>query len=114
LAANPETASAAAFRLTHRTPGTVSLALGTADGEGDAPLRGRPATGFRITTGPGPVPALDGQNIVIGRVTSGMEVVAALARVQTYAPLSTARQWNALAGALGDNRAAKARFAWVR
>ena len=77
-------------------------------------LRGRAPTRFRITTGPGPVPSLDGQNIVLGRVVSGMDVVAALARVPTYAPLPSARTWNTLAGKLGDDRAAKARAAWSK
>ena len=43
LAANPELASSAAFRLTHRAPGTVSLAL-TADDDADTPPRA-PFTG---------------------------------------------------------------------
>jgi hypothetical protein len=55
------------------------------------------------------VPALDGQNIVIGRVSAGMDVIAALARVPTYAPLPSARTWNNIAGSLGDGRAAKVR-----
>ena len=72
------------------------------------------AAAFRITTGPGPVPSLDGQNIVIGRVLSGLPVVTAVSRTPTYAPLSSARTWNALAGALGDGRAATARAAWSK
>ena len=112
LAPNPELASAAAFRLTHRAPGTVSLAL-SADDDDDAPPRA-PFTGFRITTGPGPVPSLDGANVVIGRVTAGLDVVAAVARTPTFAPLPSARSWNSLAAALGDGRAAKARAGRMR
>jgi hypothetical protein len=37
---------------------------------------------FLITTGPGPVPRLDGLNPVFGRVESGMDVVAKLAQVR--------------------------------
>ena len=92
----------------------VSLALGADEEAGEAPLRGRAPTGFRITTGPGPVPALDGQNIVIGRVVSGMDVIASLARVPTYSPLPSARTWNDLAARLGDTRAATARGAWSK
>ena len=43
LPPNPELASASAFRLTHRTPGTVSLAL-SADDDDDTPPRA-PFTG---------------------------------------------------------------------
>jgi peptidyl-prolyl cis-trans isomerase B (cyclophilin B) len=93
----------------------VSLALSGADGEAaGGPPRARAPTAFRITTGPGPVPSLDGQNIVLGSVLSGMDVIAAIARVPTYAPLSSARSWNALAGGLGDGRAATARAAWSK
>ena len=60
------------------------------------------------------MPSLDGQNIVIGRVLSGLPVVSAVARTPTYAPLPSARTWNALAGALGDGRAATARAAWSK
>jgi cyclophilin family peptidyl-prolyl cis-trans isomerase len=55
------------------------------------------------------VPSLDGANVVIGRVTAGLDVVAAVARTPTFAPLPSARTWNSLAAALGDGRAAKAR-----
>ena len=60
------------------------------------------------------MPSLDGGNVVVGRVTSGLDVVAAVARTPTFAPLPSARSWNALAGALGDGRAAKARGAWSK
>lgn len=42
----------------------------------------RRALEFLITTGPGPVPRLDGLNPVFGRVESGMDVVAKLAQVR--------------------------------
>jgi len=109
---NPEAVSASALRLRNLRPGTVSLALGSSDGEELPP--GAPLTRFRITTGPGPVPRLDGQSIVIGRVTAGLQVVGAISRVPTFAPLSSARAWNAVAAAVGDKRAATARGVWSK
>ncbi len=111
-ASNPDAVTPAAFTLRHLRPGTVSLALGADEGE-DVPA-GSPLTRFRITTGPGPVPRLDGSSIVIGRVLEGLDVVQAVSRVPTYAPLPSAKAWNALAGALGDGRAATARGAWSK
>ena len=111
---NSEAVLQSAFELTHRRPGTVSLALSGADDE--RPVAARAATGYRITTGPGPAPSLDGKDIVIGRVLEGMDTVAALARLPTYAPQadSPLRTYNALASALGDGRGAKARTAWSK
>ena len=65
-----------AFQLQHLRPGTVSLAVGAATGEVDggggpgsgASMSGSPNTEFLITTGPAPVPSLDGNNIVFGCV----------------------------------------------
>ena len=46
----------------------MSLALGANDEDaGLKALRSFRNTEFLITTGPGPVPSLDGQNIVFGR-----------------------------------------------
>lgn len=45
---------------------------------------------FLITTGPGPVPRLDGLNPVFGRVESGMDVVARLAQVGLLCRLAVA------------------------
>ena len=109
---NPDTASAAAFKLTHSRPGTLSLALSVDDGEEVSPTA--PMTRFRITTGPGPVPRLDGKDIVIGRVLSGLATVDAIRQVPTYAPTSTGRWYNQIARAIGDSRAATARGAWTR
>ncbi|KAK3274203.1 hypothetical protein CYMTET_17603, partial [Cymbomonas tetramitiformis] len=63
-----------------------------------------------------PVPAfdLDGENIVFGRVLEGLEVMDAVARVPTFMPPERVRIMNNLAGAVGDDRAAKARTAWSR
>jgi peptidyl-prolyl cis-trans isomerase B (cyclophilin B) len=53
-----------AFEVPHLRPGTVSLALGAAAGASDGAARAQ--TEFLITTGPAPVPSLDGENIVFG------------------------------------------------
>ena len=44
-----------------------------------------------------------------GFARQGLDVVARVARVPTYAPLESARTWNGLAQALGDDRARRAR-----
>jgi peptidyl-prolyl cis-trans isomerase B (cyclophilin B) len=120
---NSEAGLSSAFRLPHSRPGTVSLSAS-----------GRPT--FRITTGPGPAPLLDGTDIVVGRVLGGggggggqllvgevgstalegMDVIVALSRQSTFAPRegSVTMAYNRLAGALGDGRAATARASWVK
>ena len=69
---------------------------------------------FLITTGPAPASSLDEENIVFGRVLVGMDVVAAVAAVPTFAPSGNTRAWNQVAAAVGDARAAKAREAWTK
>ena len=100
---NPDAVSSAAFQLRHSRPGTVSLSAS-----------GRPVV--RITTGPGPVPSLDGTDIVIGRVLEGMETINLLSRMPTFAPQegSVTRNYNLLAEKVGDKRAATARVAWSK
>jgi peptidyl-prolyl cis-trans isomerase B (cyclophilin B) len=71
-------------------------------------VRERPGyrpTEFLITTGPGPVPRLDGQNIVFGKVVQGLDVVRAVATVPTFQPSERANAMNRLAAAIGDDRA---------
>ena len=109
---NPDTVNPAAFKLRHSRPGVVSLALSVDDGEDISPLA--PLTRFRIITGPGPVPRLDGKDIVMGRVLQGLETVDAIRQVPTFAPTSTGKFYNQLAGGLGDKRAAFARGAWTK
>lgn len=110
--ANPEVSEASAFRLPHYRPGTVSLALGENDEE--PTLRSRPdykPVEFLITTGPGPVPRLDGANIVFGRVVEGMAVVGQVASVPVFgpSPVGNSLAFNSLASAIGDDRAATVR-----
>jgi hypothetical protein len=55
----------ATHRVSHNRPGTVSLAL--AENDDDPFIKQRSTyrpTEFLITTGPGPAPSLDGQNVV--------------------------------------------------
>ena len=109
---NPDTVNPGSFRLRHSRPGVVSLALSVDDGEDISPLA--PLTRFRIITGPGPVPRLDGKDMVMGRVLQGLETVDAIRQVPTYAPTSTGKFYNALAKGFGDKRAATARGSWTR
>ncbi|GFR40128.1 hypothetical protein Agub_g684, partial [Astrephomene gubernaculifera] len=109
---NPEVSQSSSFRLRHLRPGTVSLALGESDEDPAA----RSAPGYRpveflITTGPGPVPRLDGQNIVFGRVLEGMGVVGQVAQVPVFgpSPVGNSLAFNSLAAAIGDERAATVR-----
>ena len=113
---NPELLASASFEQKHLRPGTVSLALAaaTGDGEGASLSRNSAQTEFLITTGPAPVPSLDGQNVVFGRVTRGLEVVTKIAATPTFAPSGNSVAWNQLAEWVGDDRAAKARESWSK
>jgi len=107
---NTDVLNARAFDARHFRPGTVSLALESAQSDGDFGV----PTEFLITTGPAPVPSLDGRNIVFGRVTRGLDVVARLSATKTFKPSDTARAYNGLAKLVGDSRALKARAAWTK
>ena len=61
--------------------------------------------------GPGPVPALDGENIVMGCVLEGLGTVAQVANVPTFQPSDRTQALNQIASLIGDSRAAKARHA---
>ena len=104
---NPDLLSPSSFEgpLRHSRPGTLSLALGATDD--DEAVRMRPgyrAAEFLVTTGPGPVPSLDGSNIVFGRVERGLaEVVGAMvSRVKVLG--ATPGPFGDLARAIGDER----------
>eukprot|EP00873_Tetraselmis_striata_P035723 jgi/Tetstr1/455987/TSEL_042766.t2 len=112
---NTELTTASAFKLEHFYPGTVSLPLGANDD--DDRLRLRPGYAnleFLITTGPGPVPSLDGENVVFGRVIEGLGTLSALADVPTFYPPERSRMLNNVAKVIGDDRAAKAQSNWGR
>lgn len=60
---------------------------------------------FLVTTGPAPVPSLDGEAIVFGRVDQGLGTVTAVANVPTFRPPQRVAVMNDLANAFGDGRA---------
>ncbi len=96
--ANSDLYSSSSFRLTHSRPGTVSLSLSENDEEPS--VRERPGyhpLEFLVTTGPGPVPRLDGQNVVFGRVLDGINTVIDVTAVPTFRPDARSRQLNQFA-----------------
>ncbi|PNH10628.1 hypothetical protein TSOC_002610 [Tetrabaena socialis] len=64
-----------------------------------------------VVIGPGPVPRLNGQNIVFGRVLDGMSIVSQVAQVPVFgpSPVGNSAAFNSLASAIGDDRAANVR-----
>ena len=127
---NRDVVRAEAFRLRHDRGGLLTLLLAPneddsgngsvgagedAEGGGGTGGEGLPRgaeTEFAITTGPGPVPALDGTNIVFGRVEEGIQTVQEIAEVPRYDPAANIRGFNLLASALGDSRSKKAQSSW--
>lgn len=69
---------------------------------------------FVITTGPGPVPKLDGGNIVFGRVLDGFNVINTVTAVPTFQLSERTRAFNTFAGAIGDDRAEAVRRKYGR
>ena len=114
LPPNPDLVSAAAFRLNHVRPGTVSLNLSeNEDDEFIKMQKGYQPLSFLITTGPGPAPSLDGENIVFGRVTEGFDVIVNIANsVPTFQPNDSLIAYNKFAEFIGDDRASKTRSKW--
>ncbi|KAG1676816.1 hypothetical protein FOA52_010325 [Chlamydomonas sp. UWO 241] len=115
LQMNSDETSASAFKLTHSRAGVVSLSLSENDDDpgvkgrfGYAPLE------FLITTGPGPVPRLDGLNIPFGRVMDGQGVVSTIAQVPTFRANERTSALNRIAQQLGDDRAAGVRRKYGR
>lgn len=110
---NPDTLTSTAFCLRHLRPGTVSLNL--SQNEDEEYLRAKRDyrnLSFLITTGPGPAPVLDDENIVFGVVQQGLDVVGAISRVPTFQPSGNLRAFNDLAKLIGDERASKTRAKW--
>lgn len=107
LKPNNELTSGQSYKLTHLRPGTVSLNLTESDE--DPNIRESSSyqpTELLITTGPGPVPRLDGLNVVVGKVLSGLGVISELtANVPTFVADGRSRALNKLAQFIGDDRA---------
>ncbi|XP_058067506.1 peptidyl-prolyl cis-trans isomerase CYP28, chloroplastic [Magnolia sinica] len=115
LVRNPESVDPKSFSLKHSRPGTLSLCLSENDDEDGIKLDPNYRNvEFLITTGPGPCPELDNQNIVFGEVLEGIDVVASVATIPTYKPAERIRQFNDFAEFLGDERAQNARTSWNR
>jgi len=115
LIRNSETVNPKAFKLRHARPGTLSLCLGQNDDDDDIKLNPNyHNVEFLVTTGPGPCPELDGQNIVFGTVLEGMDVITSIATIPTYKPAERIRFFNDFAQLIGDERAQTARALWDR
>ncbi|MBA0869216.1 hypothetical protein Goshw_024894 [Gossypium schwendimanii] len=115
LPRNTETVDSKAFLLKHSRPGVVSLCLSENDDDDEVKLDSEYRNvEFLITTGPGPCPQLDNNNIVFGTVLEGLDVVTAIASIPTYKPSERIRQLNDLAEFFGDERAQKGRTLWNR
>ncbi|KAJ1267978.1 hypothetical protein BS78_07G100800 [Paspalum vaginatum] len=115
LIRNSEIINPKAFKLRHARPGTLSLCLGQNDDDDEIKLSPNyHNVEFLVTTGPGPCPELDGQNIVFGTVLEGMDVIASIATIPTYKPAERIRFFNDFAQWIGDERAQTARTMWDR
>ena len=67
---------------------------------------------FAITTGPAPVPRLDGTAIVFGEVLEGRETISKIVAVPTFNPGEKVKAFNALGKLARDDRAEKTRRKW--
>ena len=110
MSQNPDVLDPACFKLRHLRPGTLSLNL--SNNPDDDFLRSRSSykeLSFLITTGPGPVPSLDGENIVFGRVLDGIDVVGKISQVPTLRQNEGLKVFSQLADVIGDERMASKR-----
>ncbi|XVE63591.1 hypothetical protein DITRI_Ditri07aG0032100 [Diplodiscus trichospermus] len=115
LPRNTDTVDSKAFMLKHSRAGVVSLCLSENDDDYEVKLDSDYRNvEFLITTGPGPCPQLDNNNIVFGTVLEGLDVVTAIASIPTYKPSERIRLLNDLAEFFGDERAQKGRTLWNR
>lgn len=108
IVSNPDVLDPSAFKLRHDRAGVVSLNLSeNMDEEFVRNRKNYTEMSFLITTGPGPVPRLDEQNIVFGRVTEGLDVISRVAEVPTFRPNKSLQVFTDLAAAVGDDRLVK-------
>jgi len=108
LKRNRDVLESSSFLLKHERPGTVSLNLSkNLDDEFYRNKSGYIDLSFLITTGPGPVPSLDEENIVFGRVCEGMDVIARVSEVPTFKPNKSLQVFSDLATVIGDERIQK-------
>ncbi|KAK8953804.1 hypothetical protein KSP39_PZI001804 [Platanthera zijinensis] len=115
LGRNMETVDPKAFRLKHSRPGTLSLCLAQNDDDDEIKLDpDYRNVEFLVTTGPGPCPELDGENIVFGTVLEGKSHLHICLNIYVYCILPMIRQFNDFAVFLGDQRAQIARATWDR
>ncbi|OMO89242.1 hypothetical protein COLO4_19843 [Corchorus olitorius] len=78
LPLNTETVDSKEFLLKHSRSGVVSLYLSEIDDDDEVELNSDYRNlEFLITTGPGPCPQLDNNNIVFGTVHEGIKVLGA-------------------------------------
>jgi len=108
IESNSDLLNPSAFKLRHDRPGMVSLNL--SENMDEDYVRNRKnytEMSFLITTGPGPVPRLDEQNIVFGRVSEGLDVISRIAEVPTFKPNKSLQVFTDLAAAVGDDRLTK-------
>ncbi|VAI90944.1 unnamed protein product [Triticum turgidum subsp. durum] len=115
LVRNVETVDPKAYQLRHTRPGTLSLCLEQNDDDDSIKLSPNyHNVEFLVTTGPGPCPELDDQNIVFGTVLEGMDVISSIATIPTYKPGERIQFFNDFAQLIGDERAQSARAMWDR
>ena len=112
---NADFTKASAFSGKHLKPGVVSLALSYDGSRTASPFDGNVYTEVLITTGPAPVPSLDGKNIIFGQVDrESLDVIAKIANTPVFSPSSQVKAWNFIANRVGDERAAKSKLIWTK
>ena len=112
---NADLTKASAFRGNHLKPGTVSLALSYDGSRTASPFDGNVYSEVIITTGPAPVPSLDGKNIIFGRVDrESLGVISKIASTPVFSPSSQVKAWNFVASRVGDERAATSKLVWTK
>ena len=112
---NADFTNAASFTGNHLKPGTVSLALSYDGTRTASPFDGNVYTEILVTTGPAPVPSLDGKNIIFGQVDrESLDVISKIANTPVFSPSSQVKAWNFIANRVGDERAAKSKLIWTK